>query len=138
MYMSQLAYKTVAFTLILDPRPSHPENVAERALLSISLKTTDRSNDYRALAPRPKISFLRLHKFPSQMRCARSNCIVAPNRRRQVFATLCSYTVIQETLCKGISFSSERVNSVLILCSANVTYKMKFHFFFQHSDLRPS
>lgn len=78
------------------------------------------------------------NKFPSQMRCAHSNCIVAPNRRRQVYATLCSYTVTQETLCKGISFSSERVNSVLILCLANVTYKMEFHFFFQHSDLRSS
>lgn len=48
MYMSQLAYKTVAFTLILDPLPSCLESVAERALdalLSISLKSTDRSTD---------------------------------------------------------------------------------------------
>lgn len=71
MYMSQLAYKTVAFTLILDPRPSRPESVAKRALdalLSISLKTTDQptqSNDYR-VGPRPK--FLSYdYKFANEM-----------------------------------------------------------------------
>lgn len=44
MYMSQLAYKTVAFTLILDPRPSRLEStVALSALLSISLKIAVRA-----------------------------------------------------------------------------------------------
>lgn len=42
MYMSQLAYKTVAFTLILDPRPSRPECCVARARISQN-RATERS-----------------------------------------------------------------------------------------------
>jgi len=65
MYMSQLAYKTVAFTLILDPRS---KSVAERALgalLSIPIsqnhRPTEKSNDHR-VSPRPK-SFSHDYEF---------------------------------------------------------------------------
>lgn len=55
MYMSQLAYKTVAFTLILDPRPSYPESVAEHRIRRIIKHTSQnhRSTD-RFVGPRPK------------------------------------------------------------------------------------
>lgn len=101
MYMSQLAYKTVAFTLILDPRPSRPENAAAiaaatataTALLRISLKSTDRLS--RWLVPKPFLTIAKIRSHANAIRTRELNNAMRI-RRRQVN---CGVTPFHRVVC---------------------------------------